>query len=297
MKVLVSYDGSNCSDAAVADLARSGLPTVGLALVISVAEGWLAPEDAGTVLDPDGPELAACTTLAKHAKSQIQKALPGWQVDADGAFGSPAREILARAQEFDADLVVAGAQGTSAMGRSALGPIALRLLASAPCSVRVARDRAEMEDKTAVRIVIALDGSPGSFAAVDRVASGLWPQGSEVRIISAAGHYAPPGVGRFVEPGRIAGEADPSERIWLEGQAEEALRRLRKLDLPVSSHVLAGNARIVVAEEAARWAADCIFLGAGGGFGPRLGSTAAAVAARAASSVEIVRPRDLASTE
>src|SRR6266567_400676 len=44
MKLLVAYDGSKCSEAALDDLVRTGLPDLGEALVVSVAEMWLPPQ-------------------------------------------------------------------------------------------------------------------------------------------------------------------------------------------------------------------------------------------------------------
>ena len=43
MKLLIAYDGSRCSDAALDDLTHAGLPGKGEAMVISVAEVWLPP--------------------------------------------------------------------------------------------------------------------------------------------------------------------------------------------------------------------------------------------------------------
>src|ERR1700722_1012049 len=38
MKILIAYDGSECSNAAIADLRRAGLPAVADVMVLSVAE-------------------------------------------------------------------------------------------------------------------------------------------------------------------------------------------------------------------------------------------------------------------
>src|SRR6478672_12966574 len=43
MKLLIAYDGSKCADSALDDLTHAGLPDVGEALVMSVAEVWLPP--------------------------------------------------------------------------------------------------------------------------------------------------------------------------------------------------------------------------------------------------------------
>jgi len=43
MKILIGYDGSACSDAALDDLKTAGLPEEVEAVVMSVAEVWLPP--------------------------------------------------------------------------------------------------------------------------------------------------------------------------------------------------------------------------------------------------------------
>src|SRR5205814_5380416 len=49
--------------------------------------------------------------------------------------GDPAEEILKLAGEQDADLLIAGARGISALERLLVGSVADRLLKHAPCSV------------------------------------------------------------------------------------------------------------------------------------------------------------------
>ena len=45
MKILVAYDGTPPADAAIDDLTMAGLPETGEAVVLSVAEVWLPPEN------------------------------------------------------------------------------------------------------------------------------------------------------------------------------------------------------------------------------------------------------------
>lgn len=317
MKILIAYDGSKCSDAAIDDLVRAGLPEKGEALVISVAEVWLPPpngslvseDPAGFRFDRETEEriqrqwelgkgmVAETDALAKHARRRVETLLPGWQVDSAATYGSPAWEILAKADEIASDLIIVGSQGRSALGRFVLGSISQKVLTEAHCSVRVSRGRIEIDD-TPARIMIAFDGSDGSLAALDAVASRRWPTGSEFRVVSAAEQLAPSAIGRFIPPvARIVEEVNVSERTWLENSARKALARLEAAGMPATFDIVVGNPKQLLVEEAARWNADCIFLGANK-FGSRterflLGSTSAAVAARASSSVEVVRVRVL----
>ena len=45
MKILIAYDGTPPADAAIDDLTMAGLPEKGEALVFSVADVWLPPEN------------------------------------------------------------------------------------------------------------------------------------------------------------------------------------------------------------------------------------------------------------
>lgn len=107
MKLIVAYDGSKCSEAALDDLVRAGLPDSGEALVISVAEVWLPPKNGngfanweltGIKLDPqtlatiqkhyekNEKAVAEAETLANHAKKRLQRIFPHWQIKAETTY-------------------------------------------------------------------------------------------------------------------------------------------------------------------------------------------------------------------
>lgn len=312
MKILIAYDGSKCAEAAIDDLARAGMPPSGEALVVSVAEVWLPPQDS-VVTEADGqsPYIAnlvkarresgqkavtEAAMLAKHAETRIRKALPGWSVASSATYGSPAWEILDAARSFDSDLILVGSQGHSALGRFVLGSISQRVLTEAECSVRVARGSIDV-DPAPERIVIGFDGSKGAVGAASAVAARRWSEGSEVRLIAVTEPTSPRAIGRFVAPaGRSAIGVTAKKGIWLEQTASDAAARLREAGLRSELCVRSGNPKEVLVREAESWGADCIFLGATvyGSSWERilLGSTAAAVTARAHCSVEVVRQHE-----
>lgn len=314
MKLLIAYDGSGCSEAALDDLVRMGLPESGEALVISVAEVWLAPPDCKTnangssalhsrnLWEPgtidkhsrnDKKVVAEAEIFANHAKQRLQNVLPRWRIAAEATFGSPAMEILARADEIKPDLIVIGSHGRSAVGRFFLGSISQKVLTEANCSVRVARGRIEV-DPSSVRAIIGFDGSPGGHAAVATAASRRWGGNSEIRLVVATEQVTPSTIGRFIPPVvQVVAEVNQAEREWVEKLATTAMESLRTKGISATLRIVAGNPKRVLVEEAENWNADCIFVGANA-FGSRmerflLGSTSAAVAARAPCSVEIVR--------
>ena len=310
MKLIVGYDGSDCSETALDDLARAGLPETGEILVLSVAEVWLPPQnseenDDGIKLDAHTEEIihkyqdkgkkavAEADELANQAKQRLQRILPDWTIKAEASYGSPAWEILTRAEDFKPDLIVVGSQGRSAISRFILGSISQKILTEAHCSVRVARGRVEA-DPTPMRVFIGFDSSNGAKAAVEAVAARNWSEQSEIRLVSVTDPVTPSTIGRFIPPiTRMVEEINQAEREWLEKLAENSLEKLRNAGLTASFHIYAGNPKQKLVEEAENWNADCIFVGANA-FGSRIerfliGSTSAAIAARAHCSVEVVR--------
>ena len=311
MKLLIAYDGSSCADAALDDLRRAGLPAEGVeAVVIAVAEVWLPPppssyeivEAARVAHSPaeleERTSLAALALketrrLAQRAAERVGKNFPGWKVRAEATSGSPSWEIIMRADEWKPDLVVVGSHGRSALGRFVLGSVSQKVLTEARCGVRVARGRVEVEDSP-VRLVVGVDGSPGSEAAVREVAARRWPLKSEARVVVVEDPMVPTLVGHLIPSvAEWVKESNRGETEWMQKLAERAAEQLRAAELLVSSAVLNGDPKRVLVEEAEKWGADVIFVGSTG-FSNRferflLGSVSAAVAARAHCSVEVVR--------
>lgn len=315
MKLLLAYDGSRCAEAAIDDLVTAGLPDEVSCHVISVAEVWLPPSDPRESEEPD-PALEAlvkrqrqhaaaaveeAVTFACHAKSRIRKMFPSWKVTAKGTYGSPAWEILSKADQLGPDLIVVGSQGQSAISRFFLGSISQKVLTVARFSVRVARGQNQV-DPAPRRIVIGFDGSKGAYAAVDAVAKRSWPADTRIRIVAVTDPIMPSAIGRFVPPiVHTVNELNESEKHWVTESALLAAERLERCGLRPTVHIMPGNPKRVLIDIAESWDADCIFVGANS-FGSRverylIGSTSAAVAARAHCSVEAVRAASRSSSE
>jgi nucleotide-binding universal stress UspA family protein len=316
MKILIAYDGSESADTGIDGLQRAGLPTKDVeALVVSVAEVWLPPPPRDEILDdtfpfqiPAGLKLAReraariveqAQELAKHGRMRVRRNFPQWTVSHEAMSGSPAFELLNRAEEWQPQLIVVGSHGHTALGRFVLGSVSQKVLTEAQTSVRVAR-RATGAGASAERIVLGVDGSPGAQAAVRAVAARGWTPGSEVRVIVAQDLMKAFPVSLLIPPvGEFVDEVNTEERTQAEEIAAEAVKELRAgLDdkgVTVSSAIDSGDPKKVIVRHAKEFGADCVFTGATGTSSRIelfvLGSVSAAVAARANCSVEVVRAR------
>ena len=310
MKLLIAYDGSDCAEAALDDLRRAGLPRAAEAQVLAVADVWLPPEAEGAAPDTPVPVavkraraqaaegLGAARRLAARGAERVRAHFPDWEVHAEASADSPAWAVIKRAGEWPADLVVVGSHGHSTIYRAMLGSVSQKVVAEAPCSVRVARSP---RGGDAARIVVGVDGSPDADAAVAAVAAREWPAGSAVRLVTA---LDPKLSTLMAEPGHGVAvwtdDTDEDEQAWVARMMDAAAAKLRAAGLTVEQVIKEGDPKQLLLAEAEGWGADGVFVGARGhGLLERLfiGSVSSAVAARAHCSVEIVRPPATASAE
>jgi nucleotide-binding universal stress UspA family protein len=313
MKVLVAYDGSPYAGAALADLRRSGLPRDSSILVATVSEVFPpAPPSSGeeateAVLASSrvSTALARAHERAIKARGDAHQTAAGacervralgrsWEVSAEALSGAPAREIIRRAQEWRADLVVAGTQGLSAIGRFLLGSVSKSVAADAHCSVRVARPAARRAHAPGPRLVVGIDGSPGAAKAVRAFGRRAWPRGAEVLLVAVddgTGPHRLADLPTSIDP--LFGGDDGAGPVNARLMAEAAGVLLRAEGLNASVEVLQGDPRLVLPERAQEWGADCVFVGSRGADGERdetgLGGVATALVTGAPCSVEVAR--------
>jgi nucleotide-binding universal stress UspA family protein len=302
MKLLIGYDGSECADAALDDLRRAGLPDNIEARILSVAEVFLPP------VSPSGSEGAPISeaiyakarqamvhaeALAERARGRLQELFPGWQVKAEAAAGSPAWELVFRADSWKPDLVIVGSYGRTALGRFVLGSVSQSVLTEARTSVRIARGKANVSE-TPVKIIVGVDGSQGSKLALSEVAKRSWPETTEVRVMMVSDPLVPKLVTDLLSPiVETVEEVSKADQRWAEQFLAECEQTLMPTGLKITTEIREGDPKRELPELAESWKADCIFVGSQG-FSNRLerfvlGSVSSAVAARAQCSVEVVR--------
>lgn len=282
MKILIGYNGSQIAEAALDDLRQAGLPDEAEVIILTVAE---------VLLPPESTEEAGI--FASRAQEHLRKEFPFWKITTEITHGSPAQEILAKADDFKPDLIVVGEECRSlSEGNTLLRRTSRKVLDEAQCSVHIARGKINAEQKPS-RIIIGFDGSDGAWKAVEEVTSRSWKPGSEVHLVIVSDSAVPSSIGRFVTPVSNSFSETKIVRQQMEKLAEAPLQKLKNAGLSATLSVGAGNPREVLLELAQRWNADLIFVGPNSlsSLFERhlLGSVSASVAARAPCSVEVVR--------
>lgn len=144
MKILLAVDGSPCSDAAVAEVARRPWPQGSSIKVLTVLEiplpltpeSWALPLNYFEELD-----AALRKQGANIVNRAIEKLKTNTTLTADAAIasGAPRPVILDEAESWGADLIVVGSHGYSAWQRFLLGSVSQAVVSHAKCSVEVVR--------------------------------------------------------------------------------------------------------------------------------------------------------------
>lgn len=146
-----------------------------------------------------------------------------------------------------------------------------------------------------MRILLAVDGSPCSEAAVQEVASRPWPSPSELRIVSAFQIPLSPTPETWATQPGYYDEMERAVRQQTQSVVDEAAARLKKAigqAVNVTGQVLVGSPQSAILEEAEHWKADLIVVGSHGyGTWHRLvlGSVSQSIVLHAKCSVEVVR--------
>ena len=146
-----------------------------------------------------------------------------------------------------------------------------------------------------MKILLAVDGSAYSDAAVEEVRKRPWPPHSEIKVITAAEMPVPVGMGQWaILPDDLL-ELEKSVNKAAQTVLDNALLKLSTIEdktLKLSSELVQGPPGKAIVEEAERWGADLILMGSRGlGAWNRLllGSVSTAVVHHAKCSVEVVR--------
>jgi nucleotide-binding universal stress UspA family protein len=149
-----------------------------------------------------------------------------------------------------------------------------------------------------MKVLLAIDGSPHSHAALVEFAARPWPHDTDVQILTVV-H---PSIPLFLEPTLVFAAAHMEQTLVQQHDAaplvEAASTMIRDADpgLRVTTKIIEGIPQDAIVQEAHDWGADLIVLGSHGYGRLRrvlLGSVAGAVVAKAPCSVQVVRAKHL----
>jgi nucleotide-binding universal stress UspA family protein len=304
MKLLIGYDGSSDANAAIDDLVNAGLPDNVEALIASVCDSPTGPPFAShdvieramvgdrvvSILNQVNMQISAeanqASELVLSADKRLRSKFPAWQVSGVVLAGDPAAELVKRAEQWRADLIVVGSQGRSAIGRLILGSVSLEVATEARCSVRIGRRTSSQERRGQLRILIGLDCSAEAEKAVRKVLTRAWPAGTELRVVAVADGIS------TITTDRLSVENHHLRKDFsiMEGKV---IKLAEAKGLTISAAIKEGDPERILIADARDWEADCIVVGSRGIKNSLWGllgnSVSAGLAAHAECSVEIIR--------
>lgn len=149
-----------------------------------------------------------------------------------------------------------------------------------------------------MRVLLAIDGSPFSEAAIADVAERPWPNGTVVEILTVIHSAVPMAIDPALVIAAIHVDQTEEQRHLASALVGAAAAQIRRSapHLAVTTKILEGTPKDVIVEEAAEWDATLIVMGSHG-YGRfrrmMLGSVAGAVVANAPCSVQVVRAKHL----
>jgi len=146
-----------------------------------------------------------------------------------------------------------------------------------------------------MKILLAIDGSPCSKAAVNELATRPWPANSEIRIVSAFEVPLSPTPEAWAISAEYFEQMERVAREQAQAVVDAAATKVSagvNQAINVTTGILMGSPRSAILEESENWKADLIVVGSHGyGSWQRflLGSVSQAVVSHARCSVEVVR--------
>ena len=147
MRILLAVDGSVSSDRATQVVSSLPLPPKSVVRVVSVQQpftdvldmSWATTGTSSRVRVETQQEADARHRHEAISRAEIELARSDLRVDGFLLRGRPARSIVDEASSMDADLIVLGSRGHSAIATMVLGSTASDVVDHAPCPVLVVR--------------------------------------------------------------------------------------------------------------------------------------------------------------
>jgi nucleotide-binding universal stress UspA family protein len=308
MRVLAAIDGSSLShgvvDAIASRLWEEGTEIKLVTVIEEYADnfqtrgGYHRIEHAQSHEAPSLPhqKLTQFSTLLRDKlQSQPSKIL----IDPVVTIGHAKERLLGLTREWQADLVVVGTHGKGALEQLFLGSVSREIMHQAMSNVHIVRPRLNSANQSIYKILLPIDHSSFSAAAVEWLVKHRWDRPVELSIITVI-----PEIDQLSE--RLSNEQDPERAAAILSQIQ-SVKEAPHAELAVlaseikaktnahsiSCAVKSGEPAAAILETAHAWQCDLILMGSHGrtGLGRLLlGSVSSKVAQSSHTSVEIVKP-------
>ncbi len=297
MRILLAIDYSKYSKIAVNAIQQIEFPPGSELFVLHVQtnEEGASSSDNPSSLKPQPPDVP--DTLRR-----LGKALESDRVTLHYlmAKGLPGNEILQTVKKRKIDLVVLGSRGLSRISSLLIGSVSEWVLADSSCSVLIGR-RMPRKKKGAMgmNLLLAIDGSSDSWAAVNFLNSVDFPKGSRLTILHVVKKHAIQTEGILTGAGRSRAEFRKMAKELCGNRGkqgvellEKAQQALAKPHLTIVERMALGHEVHEILDAAHDVKADMVVVGSRGLTGLRrffLGSVSHGIVRHAHCSVLVVR--------
>ena len=145
MRVLLAFDGSNHSEAALDALASRKWPAATeIRVLTAIHSNWPMVGDPFFTMvsaraDSMREQQHDAPMLLEKAVIQIHEKAPQVSVTTKILEGVPHKVIVQEAESWGADLIVLGSHGYGPVRRALLGSVAAAVAVEAPCAVEIIR--------------------------------------------------------------------------------------------------------------------------------------------------------------
>jgi len=140
MNILLATDGSNCSNAAVQNIAKLFRPLDNEVRVLTVVEPIttaVIPQMSPGYYPELEDQIPEAKVLVERTAKMLAEA--GFKVSTSVMTGDAKTVILDEAADWRADLIVLGSHGRKGIGRFLLGSVSEAVARHADCSVEIVR--------------------------------------------------------------------------------------------------------------------------------------------------------------
>ena len=258
MRILVATDGSADAAQAVEWMAHLPLPVDASVEVVSAVPWPLLDE----TVSKGAQEIWKRTRgILDDARSRLTKRWPG--VTTRILDGDPRDAVIEAAWTTQADLVVVGARGLSAIASFLLGRVSLGIARHAPCPVLVCRGA----PRAVQNVTVGLDGSDDARVAVRYLAGWPLPAESSLHLVGVVEPLRYPAAA----PDMISDTLVTAMKDYEDERRREiapvlaaAAEDLRPRVAAVSTAMPTGSPAAVILREAEHRNSDLIVVGARG---------------------------------